>query len=629
MLPRSRGWRSQEAKRPQVCGIVGIVERDGARVDADLLGRAITTLRHRGPDDEGTWISPDGRVGLAHRRLAIIDLSPGGHQPMSAAGGRLQVTFHGEIYNYRSLRAELGARGHAFHTSSDTEVLLAAYREWGTACVERLRGMFALALYDGDARRLFLARDRAGEKPLFYCHQDGRLAAASELKALLSLPSVPRRLDPRALDHYLAYGYVPGELCLLAGIRKLPPAHAAVYDLDRDHLALSRYWTLPERSPAPPASEDALVEELEALLAESVREQMVADVPVGILLSGGLDSSLVTAMAHRAGTAAPRTFTITFPGHAGGDEGPHARKVARHFGTEHTELAAPPATVSLLPELARQFDEPIADSSMVPTFLVSRLIREHARVALGGDGGDELFGGYPHYGWLAWQERLRPLLPRPLRAAAGVLAARTPPGLAGRNHLIGFTNGTERSVAHVNLYFDASSRDRLLAPLGGATPAPEALNSFAERAMYLDTRYYLPDDILVKVDRASMLTSLEVRAPFLDHRLVEFAFGRVPDHLRATARGRKVLPRRLARRLLPSDLDLERKQGFSLPLASWFRGEWGRFAEEVLEGADPALFHAPFLRGLVAGQRRGRRNSHRLFALTLFELWRREYRVSL
>jgi asparagine synthase (glutamine-hydrolysing) len=312
--------------------------------------------------------------------------------------------------------------------------------------------------------------------------------------------------------------------------------------------------------------------------------------------------------------------------------------VARHFGTEHTELEAAPATCSLLPELARQFDEPIADSSMVPTYLVSRLIREHAHVALGGDGGDELFGGYPHYNWLIQQERTRRFLPRRLRAAAGALAASAPVGLSGRHHLIGFSDGIERSVAHVNMYFDARSRARLLAPMTGGrllTPAPELHkaglcqgSSPLQMATSVDFQSYLPDDLLVKVDRASMLTSLEVRAPWLDHRLVEFAFGRVPDRLRATGRERKVLTRRLARRLLPSGLNLERKQGFSLPLASWFRGAWGAFMEGVLAEADPGLFDPGFLRALVEGQRRGRGNTQRLFALTLFELWRREYRVS-
>ena len=459
-----------------MCGICGIVEASNRRVDGALLARMSETLRHRGPDDEGHWCATDARVGLAHRRLAIIDLSPAGHQPMSDEAGRLWVTYNGEIYNYRELREELRGRGHRFRTASDTEVLLAAYREWGTECPGHLDGMFAFALYDTAERRLFLARDRAGEKPLFVHHAAGRLAFASELKALMADPAFPRRLSPDALDYYLAYGYVPGELCILAGVRKLPPAHTLTYDLDTDETRLSRYWSLPEGPPPDRADARALAEELESLLLESVRRQLVADVPVGILLSGGIDSSLVTAAAARVSSNPPKTFTISFPGHGAFDEGPFARQVARHFGTEHTELAAEPEAVSLLPDLVRQFDEPVADSSMLPTFLVSRLIRPHATVALGGDGGDELFGGYPHYGWIQRQALIRKLVPRPLRGAAAAAAARLPLGVRGRNHLLGLAGDARRGIAHINLYFDAGTRRRLspCSPALGLPARPSA-----------------------------------------------------------------------------------------------------------------------------------------------------------
>jgi asparagine synthase (glutamine-hydrolysing) len=368
---------------------------------------------------------------------------------------------------------------------------------------------------------------------------------------------------------------------------------------------------------------------------------MIADVPVGIMLSGGIDSSLVTALAARASPRPVKTFTVSFPGHAAYDEAPFARLVARHFGTEHVELAAEAAVTELLPDLVRQYDEPIADSSMIPTFLVSRQIRTHATVALGGDGGDELFGGYPHYAWLEKHERARRLLPRPARRALGSAAARfLPPGVRGRNYLIGLRDGVAQTIAHVNLYFDAHSRDRLLAPRGdggrraagvedtraalcppGQTPLQQSTN--------VDFRNYLVDDILVKVDRASMLTSLEVRAPWLDPRIIELAFSRVPDGLRAGQGRLKVLPKRLAARLLPKELDIQRKQGFGLPLDRWFRGDWGRFVGDVLREAEPALFDQGTIASLIQGQRRGLYNMPRLFALTVFELWRREYRVGL
>jgi asparagine synthase (glutamine-hydrolysing) len=334
-----------------------------------------------------------------------------------------------------------------------------------------------------------------------------------------------------------------------------------------------------------------------------------------------------------------KTFTISFPGHGTYDESPFARLVAEHFGADHTELVAEPATAELLPMLARQYDEPMADSSMLPTYLVSRLIREHATVALGGDGGDELFGGYTHHSWIQQQERMRSLVPRPVRRLAHrVVQDLVPTGVKGRNFLLGFTGDLGESIARYGLFFDQRTRHRLLAP--GISPfaddTPEMVKSsaFADRSPLwrstaVDFSGYMTDDILVKVDRASMLTSLEVRAPWLDHRIIEFAFGRVPDRLRATATERKILPRRLAARLLPPELDLNRKQGFSIPLHRWFKGPWGRMFESVLAEADPALFNRRTIHQLIVSQRKGFANTNRLFALTLFELWRREYAVTI
>jgi asparagine synthase (glutamine-hydrolysing) len=620
-----------------MCGIVGRVSSEPAG-DPALLPAMRDALAHRGPDDAGVWWSADGRVGLAHRRLAILDLSPAGHQPMSDGSGTVWVVFNGEIYNFQELRQELEAAGVRFRSGSDTEVLVEAYRAWGVDCLTRLNGMFAFALYDSRERLLFAARDRAGEKPFYYRLSGDGLAFASELKALLADPALPRQVDEEALEFYLARGYVPGHLCLVRGVRKLPAAHALTYRPDSGRLDVWRYWDVPAFAPAP-VEEDDLVNELERLLADSVRRQLVADVPVAILLSGGLDSSLVTALAARGSGRPVKTFTITFPGHGGYDEAPYARAVARHFGTDHTELAAEPADVELLPELARQYDEPLADSSLVPTFLVSRLIRRHATVALGGDGGDELFGGYVHYRTLQ-RQRLR-WLPRPLRHLLAGAADRLPLGLPGRNYLLTTALNRAERFSRVTSFFDARNRRRLLAPAaaGGARfdGAPEKslealwqdADSMLRNGTTLDFRLHLPDDILTKVDRASMLVALEVRAPWLDYRIIELAFGRVPDHLRATPACGKVLTRRLAARLLPAGLDLERKQGFSLPLAAWLGGVWGSFVEGVLREADAHLFDRRMIERLLRGQRRGYSHAPRLFALTMFELWRRHYRVGL
>jgi len=625
-----------------MCGIVGIASGNG-QIDRVLLARMRDTMRHRGPDDAGLWQAPDKSVGLAHRRLAIIDLSAAGHQPMEAADGRLCITFNGEIYNFRDLKEELTSLGCEFRSSSDTEVVLHAYRVWGLDCLPRLNGMFAFGLYDGGNRTILLARDRAGEKPLFYWHTPGKLVFASELKALMADPLFSRQIDGEALNLYLAYGYVPGERCLLKGVRKLMQGHAAVFDAESDALTLWHYWQLTDPAgTGKQASADELIEALDGLLFDSVRRQLVADVPVGILLSGGVDSSLVTAMAARVSSGPVRTFTISFPGHRSYDESPYARLVARHFQTEHTELAAEPATVDLLPELARQYDEPLADSSMVPTYLVSRLIRGHATVALGGDGGDELFGGYLHYGWIGRQAMARCVLPEVLRWVVGSGAAKLlPVGLRGRNYLIGLSGDINQSIAHANLFFDSETRRRLLCSEWSSGPETAAIpekykaglcrneGTALQRATAIDFATYLVDDILVKVDRASMLTSLEVRAPWLDYRIIEMAFGRVPDGLRAAGGERKILPRRLAARVLPVTLDLDRKQGFALPLRSWLKGDWGRYIDEVLSQADTRLFSRQAVSRLMAGQRRGLANEQRLFALTMFELWRREYNVSL
>ena len=619
-----------------MCGIVGVAGE--VRMPRELLGAMRDRLKHRGPDDDGLWWSPDGRVGLGHRRLSIIDLSAAGRQPMTDTAGDLQIAFNGEIYNYLELRAELEALGHRFRTATDTEVILEAYRAWDDACLSRLNGMFAIALYDSRRQRLLLARDPAGEKPLYHRTDAGMLAFGSEVKALLADPACPRELDPVALDAYLAFGYVPGDRSMLRGIHKLPQGHALSFDVRSGASRTWAYWSLP--ASAPEEDDDQLLADYERLLADSVRLRLIADVPVGVMLSGGVDSSLVVAMAARASSRRVKTFNISFPGYGAFDEAPYARAVARHFDTEHIELAAEPATVDLLPELARQYDEPIADSSMVPTYLVSKLIRREATVALGGDGGDELFGGYYQHSWVQQQARVGKWLPAPVRGLAKAAVRRFMPiGTRGRNYVLGLAAEPPFNIVQFNVIFDTDARRQLLGPLAGPMRDPGAAEAYkaalcADRATplqqstALDFRTYMVDDILTKVDRASMLCSLEVRAPFLDPRLIDLAFRRLPDRLRATAGERKVISRRLAERILPSGLDLRRKQGFSLPLTEWFKGDWGRFIEDVLTEPRADLFDRQCVQRLLAGQRNGMANTHRLYALTMIELWRREYGVT-
>ncbi len=621
-----------------MCGIIGIASQTPVS-DRGWLASGRDAMRHRGPDDCGEWWSADGCVGLGHRRLAIIDLSSAGHQPMQDASGELRIVFNGEIYNFTDLRSELATMGHVFRSHSDTEVILAAYREWGTDCLAHLNGMFAFALFDGRTRQIFMARDRAGEKPLFYTVTNGALRFASELKGLLADPRLPRLIDAEAFDCYLAFGFVPGDRCIIQRVKKLPPAHALVFDLLSGQVRVWRYWTLPEQDALATdvkVDETAMLDELEGLLEDAVRLQLVADVPVGVLLSGGVDSSLVTAMAVRA-TPKVKTFTIRFPYYGAYDETEHARLISRHFGTEHKEIVAEEATVNLLPLLARQFDEPIVDSSMIPTFLVCSLIRKHCTVALGGDGGDELFGGYNHYNRLLWMQQKLSRIPRNLRLhVAKTAEALLPIGFKGRNWMQGIEFDMQVGLPVNAPFFDPESRRRLMASHGAWPVVAEQVRShripkvadLLQRAARMDFENHLAEDILVKVDRASMLNSLEVRAPLLDHRLIEFAFRKVPSYLKATATSRKVLLKRLTACLLPPKFDQNRKQGFSIPLASWLRsGAWHDYFHDVLANSDNSMFDKKTVHSLLNGQANGRANSERLFALVIFELWRREYQI--
>lgn len=620
-----------------MCGIVGTASVRPC--STEWLRSASSTLTHRGPDDAGEWRSSDGRVAFAHRRLSIVDLSPAGHQPMQLCEQGLTIAFNGEIYNFTELRTELEALGYGFRSQSDTEVLLNAYAAWGTECVSRLNGMFAFAIFDEAEQRVFLARDRAGEKPLFLFVQEGRkLFFASELKALLSNPELPRKINNDALACYLATGYVPGSLCILDGYSKLPPAHAMTFQLHTGAVKIWSYWQIPQLAyTSDSGTDEALVGELEHLLSDSVRKQMVADVPVGVLLSGGVDSSLITAMAVRHSSQV-RTFSISFPGHGKHDESPHARLIAKHFGTRHTELVAEATTADLIPLLAIQFDEPIIDSSMIPTWLVTNLVRQHCTVALGGDGGDELFGGYGHHSRLLQLYARTNWIPLILRRSLAATATRLlPTGFKGRNWLQALGADLERGMPLVANYFDRRTRQKLVPDLINGQPKAEQVfaeripkaTDLIQRVTRMDFQNYLPEDILVKVDRSSMLNSLEMRAPLLDHRIIEFAFGKVPSRLKSDGIGRKILLKKLCQRVLPTEFDLERKQGFGIPMIDWLKS--GPFRElfwDTLLQPD-CMFDRRTVSALLSGQDRGHGNGERLFGLVLFESWRRNYGISL
>jgi asparagine synthase (glutamine-hydrolysing) len=572
-----------------MCGIAGELSMDGAPTDREWTAAACARLAHRGPDDAGIWQSPDRSIVLGHRRLAIIDLSPLGRNPMSWDGGRLWITFNGEIYNFLELRQELEAAGHLFRSHSDTEVMLAAYDQWGLQCVERFVGMFAFAMWDARRRRLWLVRDRLGKKPLYYSDSHGTLRFASELKAIVAGDAVPRDIDADAIRLYLRYGYVPSPHTIYSSVQKLPPAHYLI--CENGVVSVRRYWDPLAYAPsaAPPPTYADAEGELETRLSTAVRQRMIADVPLGAFLSGGIDSSLVVALMQEQSAAPVKTFTIRFD-NPEFNEADHATSVARHLHTEHHEqTCGEPQMLEVVDHLADMFDEPFADSSAVPTYLVSKAARELVTVALSGDGGDELFFGYPRYRFHSIAASILSM-PRPLRRVAALGAPHMPTRRLRRIADVLRSDDEDRYARFISWWNPAD-----IATLTGCNPidAPlyaDVLHRTAglsrdDRPGLLDLVSYLPEDILTKVDRTSMAVSLEVRAPLLDHRVVEFALG-LPTSLKWRRGKMKWLLRRLLYKRIPRELVDRPKMGFGVPLGDWFRGPLRERMDACCSGAD-------------------------------------------
>jgi asparagine synthase (glutamine-hydrolysing) len=574
-----------------MCGIAGLIRAvtpAGARPLVEVARSMAGVLIHRGPDDAGAWESPDGSIALAHRRLSILDLSPLGRNPMPWDGGRLWITFNGEVYNFVELRAELEREGCTFRSRTDTEVILAAYDRWGTACVQRLAGMFAFALWDEPRARLWLVRDRLGKKPLYYSERDGALAFASELKALLADPSFPRGIDRQAVALYLRYGHVPAPLSIYAAARKLPPGHDAIFENGR--LQVRRYWNPRAflRQHDDISDEDA-ERQLEGLLATAVRQRMIADVPLGAFLSGGIDSSLVAALMREQSSSAVRTFTIRFD-RKEFDEADHAAAVARHLGTDHEEeTCSGQQLVDAIDRMPVLYDEPFGDSSAIPTLLLARMARRHVTVALAGDGGDELFFGYPRYAHYANSSWILGL-PRPIRRAGALFARRLPTRRLRRIADVLRDDESDPYGRFIGWFTREQAEEVVGIPALGAPLYEEMRDglervSAAERPPLLDLVSYLPDDILTKVDRASMAVALEVRAPLLDHRVVEFALG-LPLRLKRRGGTNKWLLRRILDKRVPRRLIDRPKMGFGVPLDDWFRGPLRQRMDDYCSGHD-------------------------------------------
>jgi asparagine synthase (glutamine-hydrolysing) len=622
-----------------MCGIAGIVGRNEDVVDASDVHRMCQAIVHRGPDEEGIFVK-DG-TGLGMRRLSIIDVE-GGHQPVFNEDRSVWAVFNGEIYNFVELRAELESRGHHFYTHSDTEVIVHLYEELGPECVRRLKGMFAIAIWDESRKSLLLARDRLGKKPLHYAFSNGRLLFGSEIKAILAIAPELAVPNPEALLQYFYFGYVPDPLTAFAAIRKLPPGHLMEYF--RGSLKERCYWDVPAYGSAPPQSEEECLQILESKLAEAVRIRLMSEVPLGVLLSGGVDSSIVVALMARASSSPVKTFSIGFAEDRF-NEAQYARVVAERFGTEHHEMVVDPNLEETITYLTSMLEEPFGDSSMLPTYFVCRMARQKVTVALSGDGGDELFAGYDRYA-VAMQRRHLDGFPQWAgRLYRQRLHPRVPVGVYGRNYAWNATlNWRDRYLDGVTA-LPARDRERSLFSkdfLALADRLPDPLQQFQDyydntpgapddlsRLLYLDTKTYLVGDILTKVDRMSMATSLEVRVPMLDHEFVEWAAG-LPIEWKFRASTRKYLLKRLAERLgIPAELLHRPKQGFQLPMEQWLRGELKQKFLSILtepRTLQRGYFRPDALRGMVDEHVRGRRNrTGMLWRMLILEWWHRNY----
>lgn len=640
-----------------MCGIAGILNLAPApasagpspiaaapTVAADSLRLMADAIRHRGPDDDGFYVDPRGRCGLAFRRLSIIDLSTG-HQPLSNEDGTLWLVFNGEIYNYRDLRAELLAAGHAFRTQSDSETIVHGFEQWGKAVFARLHGMFAIALWDERRGMLTLARDRFGKKPLFVHREAGRLCFASETKAIRALPGFDRTLNPQAIHDYLTLQYVPngdifrGESKIRPGCYASIEAESGATSASAATVPQQRYYELPISRRFAGSYADA-TGELDRLLTHAVEKRLISDVPLGAFLSGGIDSSIVVGLMRKLGVSPLRTFSIGFadPRY---DESVHARHVAKHFQTEHHEQIVTPRARDAFDELAESYDMPFADSSAIPTLLLSRFARESVTVALTGDAGDECFGGYDRYRAAELGgavDRFPRVLRGGLARLAPLFAASRPK--TRRRRLYRFLESVGKPAARRYLDWitifppamlaegyqpEFAARVMLESPLAElAREFDSTPGSPAQRAAIVDVHSYLPEDLLTKVDIASMATSLECRAPFLDHRLVEFALS-LPTQWKITTSGGKRILKDWARTLLPPQIRQRRKSGFGVPIGEWFRGELRNDLLEALERPDGVLsriFRADWLRRLFEIHVSGNADhEHRLWALFMLDRW--------
>jgi asparagine synthase (glutamine-hydrolysing) len=615
-----------------MCGIAGLLSLSDKPVFEEEVRTMCDAMAHRGPDDEG-YYSAD-RIALGMRRLSIIDLETG-HQPVHNEDKSVWVVFNGEIYNFKSLRTSLERQGHKFYTGTDTEVIVHLYEQYGERCVEKMRGMFAFAIWDARRKSLLLARDRLGIKPVFYTFAGGRFAFGSELKVLLQLPEIERRLNWESVNHLFSTMCTPSSETIVDGVHKLKPGHILTASV-KDGIRVREYWDV-VFDPDYGKPEQYFVERLRDLLEQSVRLRLIADVPLGAFLSGGIDSSAVVATMSRIGTGRVKTFSIGFSEQEY-NELQFARQVAQKFDTDHHELMLEPNVLGIIDDLAWYLDEPFGDSSAIPTYMVSKLASEHVTVVLSGDGGDELFAGYDRY-LVERRERKMASIPAPLRQAAGLIGRSMREGMKGRNFLRHLAlNGADRyfdacllfrdfeksSLFSADVYREIQNRDSLAFWRGFLQ---KGRMNWLSALQYLDIKNYLPNDILTKVDRMSMAHSIEARVPLLDHKFVEFA-ATIPPELKLKGVTTKYIFKKAMEGILPNEILNRPKRGFAVPLGHWFRGQLGSFMRDLLlsrASIERGIFNKSYLERLIDMNDRGRPMDLQLWTLISFELWCRRF----
>ncbi|OLD57211.1 MAG: asparagine synthase (glutamine-hydrolyzing) [Acidobacteria bacterium 13_1_40CM_2_56_5] len=615
-----------------MCGIAGLLRLGEKPVSKDEVQSMCDAMVHRGPNDAGYYAASEVVLGM--RRLSIIDLETG-HQPVHNEDQSVWVVFNGEIYNFKHLRADLELQGHRFYTDTDTEVIVHLYEQYGEACVEKMRGMFAFAVWDANRKKLLLARDRLGIKPLFYSVTGGRLAFGSELKVLLQLPEISRQLSWAAVSHLFSAMCTPATQSIVEGVQKLKPGHLLIASAEGG-IQIREYWDV-DFAPDYGKSEQFFIERLRGLLEESVRLRLIADVPLGAFLSGGVDSSSVVATMAKISAGPVKTFSIGFtdPDY---NELDYARQVAEKFGTEHHELVIEPNVLDVIDDIAWYLDEPFGDSSAIPTYMVSKLASDSVTVVLSGDGGDELFAGYDRY-LVERRERKYETIPAPVRKAAGLVGQAMKQGMKGRNFLRHLALDGAARYLDANMLIRECDRASLFAPdafreIQNHDPRAASLallqkgkGHWLSSLQYSDIKSYLPNDILTKVDRMSMAHSIEARVPLLDHKLVEFA-ATIPPELKMKGNTTKYIFKRAMEGLLPNEILYRPKRGFAVPLSRWFRGRLGPFVRDLLlsrTSIERGIFRKSYIERLIEMNDQGRAMDLQLWTLITFELWCRRF----